>query len=182
MDARRKHDSHQKENRGARISGAVEQSPVEPSPDQGNISATVTVFSSDDMSGLMEEPLSPRPTPAGKQVPSITDTFKSHLYDLGMVDLQTGAVEILAALGFRGRNRDGLSRPMIGRADQPWLSSRSVRKIPCRLRPAAGAAPAPTNFTWSMFWSRNRISLFHRISSRPNQLNAFPGRKKRGRC
>ena len=73
--------------------GAVEQS-----PDRGNISATVTVFSSDDMSGLMEEPLSPRPTPAGKQVPSITDC---HLYDLGMVDLQTGAVEILAG-GFRG--------------------------------------------------------------------------------
>ena len=70
----------------------------EQSRDQGDISTTVTVFSSDDMSGLMEEPLSPRRTPAGKQVPILTDR---HLYNLGLVDLQTGAVQILAE-GFRG--------------------------------------------------------------------------------
>ncbi len=66
--------------------------------DQSTLSSSVTVFSSDDVSQLMEEPLSPRLTPAGNQVPIITDR---HLYNLGLVDLRTDTVQRLAE-GFRG--------------------------------------------------------------------------------
>ena len=66
--------------------------------DHSTLSSSVTVFSSDDVSQLMEEPLSPRLTPAGNQVPVITDR---HLYNLGLVDLRTDTVQILAE-GFRG--------------------------------------------------------------------------------
>ena len=61
-------------------------------------SPSVTVFTSDDVSQLMEEPLSPRLTPAGNRVPVSTDR---HLYDLALVDLQTGSAQMLAE-GFRG--------------------------------------------------------------------------------
>ena len=66
--------------------------------DHSTLSSSVTVFSSDDVSQLMEEPLSSRLTPAGNQVPIITDR---HLYNLGLVDLRTDTVQILAE-GFRG--------------------------------------------------------------------------------
>ena len=99
------------------------------SPDQGNISATVTVFSSNDMSGLMEEPLSPRPTPAGKKVPSITD---GHLYDLGIVDLQTGALEILAE-GFRGGtivpSYDGSTVAVLSISSEDQLTRRRAHEL-----------------------------------------------------
>ena len=101
----------------------------EQSPDQGNISPTVTVFSSDDMSELMEEPLSPRSTPAGKQVPILTDR---HLYDLGLVDLQTGAVQILAE-GFRGGtiapSYDGSTVAVLSISSEDQLTRRRAHEL-----------------------------------------------------
>ena len=59
--------------------------------------ADVEVFTSDEISELMEEPLSPRSTPAGKRVPLFEDR---HLYNLGLVDVKTGSLRTLAE-GFR---------------------------------------------------------------------------------
>ena len=109
---------------GPEIPGAVKQS-----PDQGNITLTVTVFSSNDMSELMEEPLSPRLTPAGRKVPSITD---GHLYDLGIVDLQTGAVGILAE-GFRGGTMvpsyDGSTVAVLSISSEDQLTRRRAHEL-----------------------------------------------------
>ena len=55
--------------------------------------STVAVFSTDDISGLMEEPLSERPTPAGRRVSTLEDR---HLYDLVLVEIGTGAMQVLA--------------------------------------------------------------------------------------